>query len=218
MNNELIEDINTILESKQEENLIVSSFNKTIKKISSDEQLRLHSYLSIDGLQVMYKIIDMVDIDNDAKEHLIWYYYKELVLEYNDFVNDDLLNQLLDDYQRYNYIALKSMFIDLLKGGKLNVDQVEKIEISINEEEIQKYIYSAKTKDYIDNHKLLNKEQVQKLFKAKAYDVLEYAIDKAAVETDALEEFKNPISGENSRKIKVILYNKAMRIKNLRAN
>lgn len=204
--------INQILEDESTDEELIIKVNPLLQNIE-DDILGLHTYLSDKALIRIYIIINYLSIGNDAKEHIVWYYYKKVIQNETNYFNDNLTNSLILDFERYGFGALVSNAIDMIQTHKLSDEQMERIGYTFNSEILNKNIIIEKiTRDVIEG-KTLEKYQIEELINNEAYKLLEFAIDNNSVYLNDLDGFRYPEVGERNRKAKLSIYAKLHRNK-----
>ncbi|UKS29654.1 hypothetical protein LOZ80_12260 [Paenibacillus sp. HWE-109] len=208
MYDELIHKINSLLESPHHDKQVVDKVNVIISKLGTSDQLGIHSDLSNASLQAVYKYRNELLFIDDAKEHIVWFYFRKMIENTAHAISDTILDEIIAEYKRANYIALESIIIDLIKKERLSQEQVDRIKVIFQSNAFRKQVICFKAKTLLENGMCLNREIVQELLAVKGYEVLELAIDNNALTNDTYVLFVCPIQGEDNRKAKQRFFDK----------
>lgn len=147
-------------------------------------------------------------------EHELWGYFRQKIDE-QPKIDDELLSDILHHYHERPIAAMSSVVIALLKENKIAMEQYERIRRFAAEEGLstekafRKESLSFEARAKIANGELLCRTEVERLYEAKAFRVLESAFDRGAIPADALNVFVRPAESEIDRKHKRSLFDRA---------
>lgn len=220
MNNNLLLKIS---ESLDGDRLSLSELAAEINHIFSQhklsEQLELHGSINKKQLARLYSVLNLVHMDSSVKEHITWYYFKNKCDETDtSYINEELLEEIVENYKESKYIGLESLIINALKTDRIQLNQISNLEKSFFSKAFIQESVAFKYREIVRNGGILDKEQVVTLLKYRAYRSLEFSIDQHAVSNDGLLEIRKPSPQENDRKRKENLYNKAQKLYSLSDN
>ncbi|NQX43749.1 hypothetical protein HQN87_00270 [Paenibacillus tritici] len=189
---------------------IISELNNYISQLEVGEQAELHGELSKHELNRLYKVLSSIVMSPTAKEHITWFYFK-LKCEDNssEFLNTELVNEMIVSYKQHKYLGIESLIIDAIKSEKINPQLLLSLGMEFTSKAFKKELATYKCRETVRKGGRLNKEQVVKLLEYRSYRSLEYALDCNAITKDGLLEFRKPVDNENDRKAKENLFNKA---------
>ncbi|QUL56310.1 hypothetical protein KDC22_07335 [Paenibacillus tritici] len=189
---------------------MVEELNNYISRLEVGEQAELHGELSKHQLTSLYKVLNSIVISPSAKEHITWLYFR-LKCEDNslEFLNTELVNEMIVSYKQHKYLGIESLIIDAIKSEKINPQLLLPLEMEFTSKAFKKELATYKCRETVRKGGRLNKEQVVKLLEYRSYRSLEYALDCNAITKEGLLEFRKPVDNENDRKAKENLFNKA---------
>ncbi|MGE5396294.1 MAG: hypothetical protein ACM3MK_02015 [Chitinophagales bacterium] len=118
---------------------LIGNLNSKLEKYSSQEQF-FYGDLQQSELHALYKIIDHVCLDKQSKEHIVYKYHAEKLT--TEGVNDSSLHEVMQDYQKYRYIALEDIAIRCLQQDLVTTDQAQQILQQIYTKEVEKHTVS----------------------------------------------------------------------------
>ncbi|MBP1991160.1 hypothetical protein [Paenibacillus eucommiae] len=205
---EWVKKINSLFEASDHDKQVIDKINKIISFLDTDEQLRIHSDLSEVSLKGIYTYRNEININDHAKEHITWWYFRQMVDTIPPMIPDKMLNEIIDEYRRVKYIALESIILNLMKNERLSLKQVDSLKSEFHSKAFHKEAISFKAKNLIRSRIFLDKEFVGELLQAKAYDVLEFAIDNHILAEESFVLFMHPSQGEENGKVKKRLFDK----------
>jgi hypothetical protein len=208
MNQHQLYRLNSVLEKGSSSEQLLAA-NEILRRLDVSEQMEIHNKISVTALRNLFAILHDVTLVPEAKEHITWYYFRELVKQKEGLLSDDLLEEIIDYYRRNKYLALESLVIEALKEDRITTKQTIKCTEVFQSRAFNKELLSFQCRSVIRNGKLLESKQVKDLQAAKAYSVLELAFDAKAISMKDLDLFTVPDKLERDRKIKLKLYEKA---------
>ncbi|XEC95214.1 hypothetical protein AB6A23_01130 [Paenibacillus tarimensis] len=209
-----IERIDSIIKERKSEEDGCNELNTVLRKMNASELLQFHSDLCVDSVKFIYDHFEDLTLDWDVKEHLILSYYLFLIQENNGVVSSNILNQLINDYKKYDFMALESLVIDFIKLRKVDRQQVLMIDEVFKNKAVKKQVITYNALLDIEANQYLDKNHIEELINWHSFDALDRALDKKLVENDALSAFKKPVDGEGNKKKKMALYEKAQKLIN----
>lgn len=212
MKSDLVNRLDTLFEDYNPNINLIREINEILLKMTSSEQLKLHGSVEPTTLKGLYKYIDEINVEHDVKEHIVWFYYVRLHQRKNALIEDCLLDEILNDYMKFQFGALESFVIDLIRQNQISLKQIQRAREVMKNKEIDKQFHIYKIKKDVDNGLLLDRSDLIKLLDLNAFQAIEYVLEKNSIKKEALCEFKIPEKGEKDRKIKEALYKKAQEI------
>jgi hypothetical protein len=132
-------------------------------------------------------------------------YYEERIANNGGMANITILRDIIEEYIITKSGFLDNLIVDLIKNDRVEEEQLQFIENSIDLQEIRKQVCIYKIRKDLNNGKLLNKDSIQKLFELKAFNIIESALDNKAIPAELLDMFKQPEKGESFRKVRTVL-------------
>ena len=206
-------EVNKLLERNEiEVDDLILQVNQVLAMMDAHEQMDIHGALSSDGINRVYAIRNKITIHPHAKEHIVWSYFKHRISG-KDSLSDDLIQEMLQEYEENKFLAVESLFVDSLKNDVLSLSQIEVAENILSGKAFLKESISFKCREIIRSGNSLNADEVSKLIELRAFSTLDFALDKKAITMEGLERFVEPVNSEKDRKIKLVLFQKANKIK-----
>ncbi|MUG46444.1 hypothetical protein [Paenibacillus woosongensis] len=214
MNNSLLLKISESLDSDRLSlSELAAEINDIISQHELSEQLELHGSINKKQLARLYSVLNLVHMDSSVKEHITWNYFKNKCDETDTtYINEELLEEIVETYRESKYLGLESLIIDALKTDKIQLNQISKLEKCFFSKAFIKESVAFKHREIIRDGGILDKEQVVTLLKYRAYTTVELAIDQSAVSKDGLIEVRKPNPHENDRKLREKLFHKAQNL------
>lgn len=196
--------LNGLLNRKKSIDFI--KINQVITGLEEGDLFEIYKGLSDAALENMYENLNLIDLQNDSKEHFIYYFL------YNKCEkNKDFFNQLIESYDKYKFLAIESLVVYLIKKEKLDNYQINLISNKFKVNVVQKELYKLNIRRSLDLEQYkLSLDEYRKLLEFDAYDVIENALKKNRVEIDVLKNILMPQNGERFKTKKMNLYNKAV--------
>ncbi|WP_028596246.1 hypothetical protein [Paenibacillus assamensis] len=112
----------------------VKEIETLINEINISEQMGIHSFLDIRGLETITNNKDILNIHPGVKEHVIWLYFCKVEWSDHNF------SELIRIYREEKYLALESRIVSALKEDEVNENQIGKIQEVFNSKEIEKQL------------------------------------------------------------------------------
>ncbi|MEF2245372.1 hypothetical protein [Paenibacillus sp. IITD108] len=200
--------INTIIDDVSlTEKEKVEQVTKVILSMDVCDQVSINGSLNENAISFFYCNINSIPMHDAAKEHIVMQYFWNCIDKTG--VTDDLISMLVEYYKIFNYLALESIAINLMKNNRVTREQVKLFQTVFSGKVFHKELIVYEKSKLMTDGWILNKEDVELLMNVEAYALLEAALDKYIIEKDALSLFKPIASGEKNKKIIDRLYNKA---------
>lgn len=190
---------------------IVKRVNELLSKIEDREQLSLHSILSKDALQFIYRNRSDVFFNGEgAREHVLWRYFSDQMA--GNPVSEDFLESLLQEFRATKYIGLESVVVSALKSDLLTEMQVLKVNERISTTVVQKECYAFHIRKKVQLGQSLAEKEIAKLLDNRLYSTIELAFDKQSISSDGLMLLIKPFDGEKDKKLRRKLSQLAQRL------
>lgn len=211
MDSTLPEKLENILVHESSTHVRIEKINELLVGSSIDDQHMLGSFLSFEALEEIYRVRGDLLLSNSVEEHLLFSYFLKAS---KTSVTNELIQNVIEEYKRNMYVSLESVIVEWIKNEKLSPEQIEVAKQNFNDKEVVKQLRKLSAKHDLRNGKRLSSKNISELIDSRVFDVLESALDLNMVELEALEKFTPPISGENDKKHKRMLYEKAQVVLN----
>ncbi|WP_289142947.1 hypothetical protein [uncultured Brevibacillus sp.] len=209
--NDLIKQINALFMSQNlNDPNLYRAINTAISQLDNHDQMILHSQLTEKALNNLHFLIEHLLLNKEVKEHLLYRYYHLKITSDMIILGNDLFNQLCNDYAKYQYVSLESIFVLLIKNDNISNEQAIKLTEMFGEKKaIKKQLISFKARQKVKENRKLDKEDVMTLLEWNLYSNIEDALAKSLVLIDALQLFKKPSVNEKDKRHKDRLYQTA---------
>ncbi|MFP4978657.1 hypothetical protein ACE6ED_24845 [Paenibacillus sp. CN-4] len=180
---------------------IVKKVNELLSKIEDREELSLHSILSKNALQFIYRNrSEILFTGEGVREHVLWRYFSDQIAE--NPVSEDFLESLLQEYKATKYIGLESVVVSALKSDLLTEMQVLKVSGRISTHVVQKECYAFQIRKKIQLGQSLTEKEIAILLDNRLYSTIELAFDKQSISSDGLMLLMKPYDGEQDKKLR----------------
>lgn len=207
----LVKEITQLLTDKEKG---LEEINNILSKKEATDLVKLFANLSNYSLIALHTLVDHLELGEEDKEHLIYLYYYRRIRkqEIDELSLESLVKDLLADYTKYEFIAIESVLIRLLKHYTIAPHQIASIHEIVQTEAMAKVLTKYDFYQSMKKGVTLSKEQVIDLLTLEYFDVLQAAMDQKMIERDGLKVFKEPVKGERYKNVKYPLYLKARRL------
>ena len=203
--------LNRLLESSDTcGNELIREMDSLINRMGTGEQMELHGALSSGAIDKIYPLLDQLSLADHAKEHIAWSYFKRKI-DGSESLSDELLHEMLECHAKHRFLAIESLFVEMLKHDALSMHQLERVENVFSGKAFVKEATACKCRHKVGNGHLLDESDVSELLRLGAYAALAFALDRKAITAEGLKRIVEPGPGEKDRTKKLALYKKARR-------
>ncbi|WP_223070544.1 hypothetical protein [Paenibacillus caui] len=202
---EILERLNNLF-LEGNERLSKKELNFLLSQVENDEIEGIHGDLCDDALQYISSNIDEMSLPTGAKEHLLYKKYALLIDSMKSY-DEKFLLDLVNDYQKYSFLALESLIIEMLKKDRISIQYFDLLDgLS---ETIRKEIFASLVRNKIREKVLLSAEETEQLYLYEKFTILEDAIENKLIDSSVLMKLTLlDVEGE-SKKRKESLRSKA---------
>jgi hypothetical protein len=190
-------EIVAILDTFQED--AAKKIESIINKLDIDERINALSSFSYQQFSKLYLLSKDLKIDNWIIEHIYYQYYNLAP------VTDEMITQLLNDFSKSGFIALKSAAINLLKEDLVTECQIERIMNEITDKEVTKQVFLNNVRKKLKSSQL-NESEITQLIEYEAFNLLLEIVEKDMLSKDILQLFVEPADGEKHKKKKQLIF------------
>lgn len=207
------EKINRVLErSGMDDRELVQEINGMIKRMDAGEQLELYGHLSPTAILRKYPILNELSLNVHAKEHLAWSYFRHRIYG-TEAWGEELLGEMIGVYAQFRYLAIESLFVEMLKHDRLSLKQLDQADQIFTGKAFIKEAKAFKCRHKIRSGNCLTADDVSELLQLGAYGTIAFALDRNAVTPDGLDQIAEPRPTERDRKKKLDLYQRACKLR-----
>ncbi|WP_221226716.1 hypothetical protein [Paenibacillus baekrokdamisoli] len=204
----VVQEINDLFVFNDNADILLEKFNQLINKVELNIQMEMHSLLSLEALKFFYENRARLQISDEVKEHLVWWYFK---CKFNEFILDSEFQDLLLVYKETQYISLESIVISLLKANILSVNQVVDADSVFSSKAYKRERYAHSCQIDIMKGNKLDLSKVNALLNFRLYPLLESAISKDCISKEGIQLLSMPYLEAADKKIRLKLANLAQK-------
>lgn len=106
---------------------VIRGINRLVGRMTYSEQMELHGSLSPKAMERLYPLLDRLKLVNGAKEHVTWAFFKRKI-DALHALDDGLFREMLEAYGKTRFLAIESLFVEMLKTDKLSMAQLRMAE------------------------------------------------------------------------------------------
>lgn len=188
-----------------------------LAQLDPSGQQQIHSLLSYPALKLIYELREDLHLAGEAREPLIWWYFRTELRRNDNRFDSVLFSMLLEEAAKHYTVALESIIIQALKSDALTSDQVSDAGRVFSSQAFLKESYAYQCRSCISEGDQLQSEQVKRLLELRAYSTLELALDRGGktLSPDGLALLVAQYRGEADKKIRANLARKVQSLLNL---
>lgn len=160
-----------------------TELNSLLSQIKNDEIEGIHGDLCDEALLYISSNIDDMYLPRGAKEHI---FYKKYTLLLNDmkYHDQNFLLSLISDYQKYSFLALESIIIEMLKKDLISIEDFGLLDGFSNT--IRKEMFASLVRNKIRQKLLLSERETEQLYFYEKFAILEDAIESKLIDSSVL--------------------------------